>query len=369
MIKKIALIATIFVLSLAPTQAQDLMDMSWDEIVTQAKVEGEINWFQWYLQDGFRDAIKTFEEEYGIKVNVADGALDANMNKLIAESGRTTGDIDVLSTTFGQMSKLDIPEMFIPLTQVEDYDKLITVFEGVDTMGHGIAWWGNQTGIAYDPNRVTQEELPQSFEELTAWMEANPKQFAINDPNGGGAGTAFVVATVRNLAGDPGYFDAELDETKTADWDKAWEWFEAQADNYEITASNADSLTRLNDGEFKMVPAWEDHLAGLQKQGAISSEIAYYIPEFGMNGGANSITIPANAKNKAAALVFVNWLTSAETQSQLNATFGSSPKHPDASDEFALVSNDQRAYSTLWPTAPYSDLIKQIFIDRIIMNR
>ncbi|RLX69965.1 LysR family transcriptional regulator, partial [Escherichia coli] len=35
------------------------------------------------------------------------------------------------------------------------------------------------------------------------------------------------------------------------------------------TASGADILTRLNDGELMLTPSWEDHLVGLQKTGAI----------------------------------------------------------------------------------------------------
>ena len=32
------------------------------------------------------------------------------------------------------------------------------------------------------------------------------------------------------------------------------------------TASNADSLTRLNDGELVIVSAWQDHLFSLQNK-------------------------------------------------------------------------------------------------------
>ena len=39
------------------------------------------------------------------------------------------------------------------------------------------------------------------------------------------------------------------------------------------TASNADSLTRLNDGELVIVSAWQDHLFSLQKQGAITDRL------------------------------------------------------------------------------------------------
>jgi len=39
------------------------------------------------------------------------------------------------------------------------------------------------------------------------------------------------------------------------------------------SASGADNLTRLNGGELMLMSAWEEHLAGLQKTGAITSRL------------------------------------------------------------------------------------------------
>jgi len=342
----------------------DLADMAWEDIVAQAQEEGEVAWFQWYFQDRFRPFVESFEAEYGIDVVVADGALTDNEQKLLAEAGQDMGDIDVLSFTFEKMGAMDVEEVFMPLTSLPEFDTLVSEFNGVDTLGTGIAWWGNQTGFAYDPNRVSEDELPQTFDELTAWLAANPQQFGLNDPNAGGASQSFTESVIREFSGSDDYFDDELDQAKADTWEPAFVWMEEQ--NFTITASNADSLTRLNDGEFLMVAAWEDQLAGLQAEGQLSADIAFYIPEFGMNGGANSITIPANASNPAAAMVFVDWLTSAETQTALNETFGSAPQRPDADDSFALVPADQRDRSTRWFSQPYIDLHNELFVSRLM---
>jgi len=343
-----------------------LADMSWDQVLAQAQEEGELNWFHWYLQERIRPFVEQFEEETGISINVSDGDFQANEDKLLAESDRDTGDIDVMSYTFEKMAQLDMGAMFMSLDQLPDIGNLTTEGNGVDTDNRGVAWWGNQTGFAYDKNRVDEADLPQTFDELTAWIAANPQGFGVNDPSMGGAGNSFAHSVVREFSGSGDYFDDELDDAKVATWAPASEWLASIKDDIVVTGNNADTLTRMNDGEFMLGPAWEDQLAGLQIEGEIGPNIGFYIPEFGMNGGANSILIPANSANPAAALVFIDWISSPEIQAELNKDFGVAPQHPDASDEFALASADQRAFRTRWFSQPYIDLAVSTFVDAVI---
>jgi putative spermidine/putrescine transport system substrate-binding protein len=67
-----------------------------------------------------------------------------------------------------------------------------------------------------------------------------------------------------------------------------------------------------------------------------------------MNGGGNAVAIPANAENKAAAIVFIHWLTSAQTQTKFNTDFGSAPVNANADDSSALVPNWQRVNQRDW---------------------
>lgn len=63
----------------------DLSGKSWSEIEELAKKEGKLTVSVWYLQPQFRNFVKEFENQYGIKVKVPEGTLDGNINKLIAE--------------------------------------------------------------------------------------------------------------------------------------------------------------------------------------------------------------------------------------------------------------------------------------------
>ena len=99
-----------------------------------------------------------------------------------------------------------------------------------------------------------------------------------------------------------------------------------------------------------LTPAWEDHLAGLQKTGAITSRLKFYVPEFGMPGGGNIAAIAANSPHPAASRLFLNWLILPETQKALNKAFGSTPMikqaSPDVKRPDATVQFYGKAYST-----------------------
>lgn len=58
----------------------------------------------------------------------------------------------------------------------------------------------------------------------------------------------------------------------------------------------------------------EDGTAGLIASGEINEDVKVYLPECGMNGSGNLVAISTNAPHPAAALLFISWLISAETQ-------------------------------------------------------
>ncbi len=116
MFRKAALLVLAAALPLAaaqaPASAKDLNQMTWDEIVAQAKQEGNINWFHWYYQDRLREDVKAFEAEYGIKVTLSNGDYKANQDKLVAEKSRPEGDIDVMSIGGGALATFKPEDLF-----------------------------------------------------------------------------------------------------------------------------------------------------------------------------------------------------------------------------------------------------------------
>ncbi|MGF1790342.1 extracellular solute-binding protein [Photobacterium profundum] len=349
------------------TLAYDVSTMSWDEIEVQAKKEGSITFAVWYLQPQWRSFIKNFEQETGIKVRVPEGTSDGNRNKLMAESRRDKGSIDVMAIGASDMTIINNGTTLLPLEKLPEYSKLTTRSEGVESNGYAVTFWGNQTGLAYDPTRIDESKLPQTFEQMETFIKNNPMAFGVNDPNGGGAGQRFIESALRHVSGESSMGE-KVDRNIVKSWSKTWDWFQNNKEDMLITASNADSLTRINDGEISIAPAWEDHLSGLQNQGAITDRIKFYIPEFGMSGGGNFVGAPSNGQNKAASLVFINWLTSAKTQAAMNKAFGIAPQHPDSDASHAMISAEMRQNSTESFNAKYAAELKKQFTRNVLMQ-
>jgi len=363
MINKI-IIGALSSLALTTTASANLENKSWEEVISQAKEEGEVVWFQWYFEDRFRTTVKAFEEKYDIKVVLPD--LDngeVGLNKVVAEASRDSGDVDVVSIPGSRASSINLSKYFMGpiLPMLPESANLTDQAEGGDWEQYGIKFWGNQTGMAYNSSRTSVEDLPQTFADLETWMEANPGELGFNYENGG-SGMSFIHNIARNVLG----ITPDSVVSETPDLQPVYDWFNSREDQYVLTTGNNDSYARLNDGEFTMVAVWEDGIGGLISSGEINKDIKVYLPKWGMNGGGNVVTIPANAPNPAAALLFVSWLTSAETQSKLNVDYGSAPANTNSDDTYALISNADRVNSRNWGEPLKSDdvvpaVVKNVF--------
>ena len=84
----------------APT-TKDYLNMSWDQIVEEAKAEKELVFYMWWGEEYWRTAAQKFEEKYGIKANVVIG--DNNVDKLLAEKDSAVGTIDAQALAANQL--------------------------------------------------------------------------------------------------------------------------------------------------------------------------------------------------------------------------------------------------------------------------
>jgi|OM-RGC.v1.036369026 hypothetical protein len=58
-----------------------------------------------------------------------------------------------------------------------------------------------------------------------------------------------------------------------------------------------------------------------------------------------------------------------ETQTTFNEVFGAAPMHPDADDSNALVPNEMRQFSTIWPGNPFNTEMRLAFIENVALER
>ncbi|MEF1285901.1 ABC transporter substrate-binding protein [Vibrio sp. M250220] len=305
-----------------------------DTLIKQAQDEGSVIFSVWYLQPKWREFVREFEDKYDVKVRIPEGSMDGTFNKLLAEQKREKGRMDVIALSPTQISLAVRQEAIAKVDQLDNYATSVHRVNNIDLNGYAIAFWGNKTGLAYNSLIIDDKEIPQTFEQLQYFITNNPKRFGYNDPNTGGAGAGFIERMV-TINSDP--FDPQEKPTEKVltQWSKAWDWFNGNKENMVISASGADSLNRLNDGEIAIAPAWEDHLLGLQNSGAISKNVKFYVPEFGMPSGGNVVAIAANTQKPAASILFTNWLVSPETQQRMHDKFGSVIMVKDTTDTTA----------------------------------
>jgi putative spermidine/putrescine transport system substrate-binding protein len=160
-----------------------------------------------------------------------------------------------------------------------------------------------------------------------------------------------------------------MDEAKVADWNKVWDWLNANEDKFTITASNNDSIDRVNQGEVAMAAAWDDDTSIALAKGTLFKRAKLYVPSMGLPGGGDTLGIPANAPNKAAALLFVNYLTEADTQKKMNAVIGSYLARTDVAGESALLPEEQRQKNGVaWLPGPYKKYYIEQFVSQVLQQ-
>jgi putative spermidine/putrescine transport system substrate-binding protein len=372
------LIAAITALSMSgPVLAADAdyLSMPWDKVAEAAKGQSGVTFYSWWGEEFWRDAGKDFEARYGIPVNVIIGDRAANIAKVVAESSQAQGTIDVLHVGGVEVkSLLDAKALYGPLKGViPDSDKLdpklFAIQEGFAHNGYLVPVYRNQVGILYDPQKVPNP--PQSWAEFTAWLDANPGQFAFNDPTKGGSGQAVIQTVLLSILGSPEKYagDTEMDKAKVADWGQVWSWLNSNESKFTITASNNDSIDRVNQGEVAMAAAWDDDTSIALAKGTLFKRAKLYVPSMGLPGGGDTLGIPANAPNKAAALLFINYLTEAETQKKMNAVLGSYLARTDIAGESALLPEQERQKNGVaWLPGPYKKYYIEQFVAQVLQQ-
>lgn len=357
----------------AVTYDKSIYEMSEEELIAAAQAEGTVTFAVWHDETLWRQVGEGFTEKYGIEFNLAMGEKQALTSKVIAEKESASGSIDVMKVG-GEDTKTTIDAgVFMGPTldyiwSKDELDAGLSVRqEGVEHGGYLVPIHRNQTGLLYNPDVVT--DPPQTWEELEAWIEANPKQFGFCDPNEGGSGQAMVLSAIDNVAGglDKYYGDTEVEDEDIANWDEVWQWFYDRKDLVTITTSNPDSLSRLNQGELSLVVAWDDQTTSTMASGELFKNAVLYIPEFGMVGGGDSAGILNNATHPAASLLLLNYLTSEEAQVQLNEVLNTYPAREDVPVVNTSIASEDFVNRIDWIPAQYKSLFISDFVQNVLM--
>ena len=360
--------SSVFAFAAEDYTLDDLKAMEWSEIEELAKAEGEVVFTAWYNEAGYTELLKKFEEKYGIKARLVVAGDTDFAQKALAERDNKVGTIDVALIGNQVKTLLDGKTMDGPiLEKMEALDSLdpdaCKYQEGMETNGYVVPLYFNQTGLLYNSNNISADEVPQTFEELEAYIESHPGKFGFNIPEKGGSGQSFVHCVIGALTGglEQYYGDDSADPEKTDKWSAVWDWLREHKDQMVITTGNNDSISRVNQGQLDLTVAWNDDLDVARAAGEIGDWAILTVPEMGLAGGGDTLGMLANAPHKAAALLLINYLTSKEGQEAVVDILAAIPVRTDMESISGGLTADDMKNRVAWFPIDYKTKMIQDF--------
>lgn len=274
------------------------------------------------LSVGFR------EKNPGVDFNVVgtgtgEAASRAIYTKLKAQqdAGRKNWDVDVALVSMimaSQMVREGLLHKYVPAMAGAG---LVTGPEtkrafGVDVDGYVVPMFHNQIAIAYNPKYVSKP--PRSFEDLTAWVKANPKRFGYNGIKGGVSGQGFTVGWVYWKTGQyQALTQGPFDKAKEPIWRKALEELRDFNANVVITSGNAGTLDQLNRGEIWMGAVWIDQLVAWKNEGRMNADITPVMIAPGLPIYPIYMVVPREAAHGDWAARYIDYVSQPDVQAKV----------------------------------------------------
>jgi ABC-type uncharacterized transport system YnjBCD substrate-binding protein len=185
---------------------------------------------------------------------------------------------------------------------------------GFNVEGFVMPMFHSQVVLAYNPEMV--KTPPSTFDELVAWIKANPRKFGYNGVKGGMSGVAFTTGWVYWKAGlTDKYVKGPYDKAAQEKWAAAIK--ELKSLPVVLTTGNNDTLDKLNRGEIAMGPVWVDMLIDLKNQGRMDPKIRMKLISPGFPGQPMYLVVPKQAANYDLAKKYVEFITSPEIQAKV----------------------------------------------------
>lgn len=168
-----------------------------------------------------------------------------------------------------------------------------------DPQGFGPAYTVTMIGIGYNPKKVAP---PKSWDDF--WSPANKGKVGIVGP-ASNLGTAFLVEVAKLRGGSP------------TNVEPGFAAFKQLVPSLSAIPANPGALsTAFAQGQVDMAPMYFNNVAVLKARGV---DIAFAIPESGMQLQTVTLTLIKNARNKEAALKFIDMMLDPGLQKSLEA--------------------------------------------------
>ena len=307
-----------------PTPAKSAFEIQWEQLVADAKAEGEVN----ILLGGaanrlYGKVLDAFAEKYGIKVNLLGGSTTTLSDRILAEreAGKFTQDV--------AMGGGALEARWLPAGALDPIAPLFILPEVVDTSlwAADQHWWrdltnefiflysGNvgvvQGSIWYNTNEVTQEELDGI---TSIWDFLEPQwngrlASAIPLPEGSTMGNFFAHPDigeewVRRYITESGV-DFVADVRLLVDG--------LARGKYAVAINAGKASTDLLGMRDLGLPVDQLEARVLERDNPLMKER----PALSTGSSGNNLAVASKRPNPAAAQLFVNWYASIEGQTAM----------------------------------------------------
>jgi putative spermidine/putrescine transport system substrate-binding protein len=345
----------------------------WEDIEKIAKKEGALNVTAWGAPSAkhhFLQVCRNFEKKYGIKAGYFHGDWFAAQQKVLNDRklGKLKGgDIDCIflwGKPFANLLEGDgvweVPALLIiPNGRKVPYRAEMGRFvhDMVPTYGTFVPHVQWQLHYLYNKKKYKRDQVPATVDGVLEWAKKHPGEFTYCDPHKGGSGHTWIMQLIYSITGGyEKYAFKPFTLDKTKNWHILWDYLnELEKYMYQpgiYPQGNKATAQLFEAGEVNFIPMWDTMMSDDIKAGSCDPGIVgMFVPEPALASPCDGFTIPFNAAHKAAALVFLNYITSPEVQKQMVETVGSLPVVTEAWD---LVSEEEKNM----PYHPYKNLFE-----------
>ena len=216
---------------------------------------------------------------------------------------------------------------------------------------YSLPYRGSQVLLAYDSTKLSAADAPKTWDDLVAWIKANPGQFVYNRPDKGGSGGNFVRRAIHQANGlDPDAFTVDNYTQEFGDeaLGKAWELLADIApslyDNGAYSSGNTQSIQLLAQGVVTMTPVWSDQVLQAISQGVLPESTGLVqLQDLALVGSYTQSVIIENGTNRDASLKLADFVLSEEIQTAILTELGGFPaiswEHlsPELAERFADI--------------------------------
>lgn len=255
--------------------------------------------------------VEPFEKANNVKIVVETGNNDERLAKL-KNNPNSTVDVMYLAEAYSQQAIDDGLFAKIDYSKVPNAKKILPVAQKFVDAGYGPAYTLNRAAIVYNPKAVSGK--------ITSW-----KDLWRADLKG-----KIAIPDITTTFGPSMIFAAGLDagsDVKSDNGAAAFKALEALKPNVVKTYTKSSDLVNMfSNGEITAAVA-ADYVVGSLKKAM--PDAVYVDPQEGAFLNFNTINITKNSKNKELATKFINYVLSAEVQSNTAPNVGDSPINVD----------------------------------------